>query len=267
MACCIGLMLLASCKKNTAPTLSVFNGVGYATEGTALYSGDEITVGFVATGENLTKMEVSFSQDGTILIYHSEDIEKQANYNFSHIFTVAAVGNVTITGTVTDAVGQTAVCSFNIFCEEKPNTKFLGHYEGNALTTGWIKTEISNVPPMDEEFTDRDVPVTLELAEGENMYEVVGICKINNEEMTCTGTVDGNTVTFEASEESFSYTLGLGDYTLKPEIKMTYNICGTLTNGKLMLNGTCSGHGDINAIIFNGTMEMEATIGGFLTKK
>ena len=46
MACCIGLMLFASCKKDpVAPTISIFNGSGYATENSAYYSGDEIPTG------------------------------------------------------------------------------------------------------------------------------------------------------------------------------------------------------------------------------
>ena len=49
MACCIGLMLLASCKKDpVAPTINVFNGSGYVTENAQIFSGEVITVGFNA---------------------------------------------------------------------------------------------------------------------------------------------------------------------------------------------------------------------------
>ena len=117
MACCIGLMLFASCKKDpVAPTISIFNGSGYATENSAYYSGDEINVGFVATGENLTKLEATVSQHGTVLTTHFENIEKAATYTYSHTFTIEASGTITITGTITDAAGQTATTSFNIIC-------------------------------------------------------------------------------------------------------------------------------------------------------
>ena len=268
MACCLSLMLLASCKKDPiAPTVNVFNGVGYVIEGSFVYSGDEITVGFVATGENLTKMEVTLSQNGSTLSYYSEELEKLASYSLSHTLTVNATGTVTITGTITDATGQTASSSFNILCEEKPNAKFVGHYEGNALATGTMEINM-NGNPFNQEFTDREVPVILDLVEGESMYEVIGTCKINDNEINCKGNVEGNTVTFEAFEEIFTYPINIpGFFSFSPEIKMTYCIRGTLTNGKLMLDGTCSGHGDINTFISSGTLLMESTIGGALTKK
>ena len=268
MACCLSLMLLVSCKKDPiAPTVNVFNGVGYVIEGSFVYSGDEITVGFVATGENLTKMEVTLSQNGSTLSYYSEELEKLASYSLSHTLTVNAIGTVTITGTITDATGQTASSSFNILCEEKPNAKFVGHYEGNALATGTMEINM-NGNPFNQEFTDREVPVILDLVEGESMYEVIGTCKMNDNEITCKGNVEGNTVTFEAFEEIFTYPINIpGFFSFSPEIKMTYCIRGTLTNGKLMLDGTCSGHGDINTFISSGTLLMESTIGGALTKK
>ena len=269
VACCIVLMLLASCKKDpVAPTISVFNGVGYVTEDAFVYSGDEITVGFVATGENLTKMEVTLSQSGTTLTYHAEDIEKLASYSFSHTFTINARGTVTITGTITDAVGQTAISRFNILCEEKPNAKFLGHYEGNALATGTMETNISNLEPMNQEFTDREVPVVLDLYAGEDINEVVGTCKFEDRTIDCNGIVDGDVVTFEAIDDVITFNYDLGGFNVSPELHMTYTIKGTLTtNGKLALDGTCSGHGDINLFIYNGTTKINATVGGSLDKR
>ena len=94
MACCIGLMLLASCKKDPiAPTISVFNGAGYAAENTQIFSGDQVSVGFVATGKDLTQMEVTLSQNGTTITQHSENIEKLDLYNYSHTFDVVATGD------------------------------------------------------------------------------------------------------------------------------------------------------------------------------
>ena len=52
IACCIGLMLFASCKKDPiTPTISVITDTGYVTENAQLFSGDNIKVGFNATGE------------------------------------------------------------------------------------------------------------------------------------------------------------------------------------------------------------------------
>ena len=267
MACCIGLMLLAGCKKNpVAPTISVFNGSGYATENTQVYSGEEITVGFVATGENLTKLEVALSQNGTLLTTHFENIEKQANYNYSHTFVLDASGTVTITGTVTDASGQTASASFNIIYNEKPNAKFVGNYEGNALATGFYEAEVSGMEPVQQEFTDREVPVILDIVAGEGLYEVIGTCTMDDRTMTAIGTVEGNTVTFETINDVITFDYDLGIMVIHPEINVTYSIVGTLDGGKLNLNGNCTGNGVLNYPFINGTINLEATVGGSLNK-
>ena len=269
LTCCIGLMLLASCKKDPiAPTISVFNDAGYVAENTQIFSGDQVTVGFVATGKDLTQMEVTLSQNGTTLTQHSENIEKLDLYNYSHTFSVDATGTVTITGKITDAAGQNAVCSFNILCEEKPNTKFLGHYEGNALATGSFEAEFTGMgmQPIQDEFTDREVPVILDLAEGENMNEVIGTCKMNDREMTCKGTVDGNKIVFEAINDVITFEYDLGVMSINPEINVTYTIVGTLVENQLDLEGTCTGNGDLNYGFFNGTIKLQSSVGGSLNK-
>ena len=272
IAFCLSLILLASCKKDPiAPTINVFNGTGYVTEGSFIFSGDEITVGFVASGENLTKMEITLSQNGSILTYYSEELEKLASYSLSHSFTVDATGSVTIKGTITDAAGQTSFSSFNILCEEKPNAKFVGHYEGNALATGAMEAEFTGMgmqpEPIQEEFTDREIPVILDLYGGENIYEVKGTCKFEDKTMECRGTVDGNVVTFEAINDVVTFNYDLNGFNISPELNMNYTIKGTLTtDGKLAIDGTCTGNGTINLVIYNGTIKIDAIVGGSLNK-
>ena len=267
MACCIGLMLLASCKKDpVAPTIKVFDGAGYAVENTQVFSGDQVTVGFVAMGENLTQIEVTLSQNGTTLTRHSENIEKLDLYNYSHTFSVDAIGTVTITGKITDAAGQTAVCSFNILCEEKPNAKFVGHYEGDALFTGIMKAEFIGMDSMEQEVTDRPVPVTLDLRAGEGLNDVVGTCKTEDQEMEIKGTVDGNSVTFEAVNTTFTFNYPMNGFNVSPTMDVTYNVKGTLNGETLSLDGTCVGIGNLNLIIYNGTIAMDGTLGGSLNK-
>ena len=267
MACCIGLMLFASCKKDPiAPTISVFNGAGYATENTQIFSGDQVTVGFVAMGKDLTQIEVTLSQNGTTITQHSENIEKSDLYNYSHTFDVVASGTVTITGKITDAAGQTAVCSFNILCEEKPNAKFVGHYEGDALFTGIMKAEFIGMDSMEQEVTDRPVPVTLDLRAGEGLNDVVGTCKTEDQEMEIKGTVDGNSVTFEAVNTTFTFNYTMNGFNVSPTMDVTYNVKGTLNGETLSLDGTCVGNGNLNLIIYNGTIAMDGTLGGSLNK-
>ena len=270
LACCIGLMLFASCKKDpVAPTISVFNGEGYATENAQIFAGDQITIGFVATGEDLTQMEVNLSQNGAILTSHSETIEKLANYNYSHTFVVNAAGSVTITGIVTDAAGQTATKSFNINCNEKPNTKFVGRYEGNALANGTMQANISGIDPVNQDFTDYEIPLVLELEAGENPNEVTGTCTIEDRTVDCHGTVEGNVVTFEAIDDTMTFDYNFNGLIISPQLNVTYNIKGTLTEGQLTLSGTCTGNGEIHLYFpfnINGTVDMDATVGGSLTK-
>ena len=265
MACCIGLMLFASCKKDpVAPTIAIASGEGYATENASYYSSDPITVGFVATGENLTQLEVTLTQNGTTLSSHSESIEKQANYSYSHAFTIDASGIVTITGTVTDAAGQTASKSFNITCNEKPNAKFLGRYEGNALATGTMVTNIQGIDPMD--FTDRPVPVILNLESGEKINEVVGTCKVEDRTVECKGTVEGNVVTFSAINDVVTFTHP--DYPMLPiPLNVTYTIKGTLNGEQLALEGDFVGNSQIPmGGEGTATIDMNGTVGGSLEK-
>ena len=267
MACCIGLMLFASCKKDpVAPTISIFNGSGYATENSAYYSGDEINVGFVATGENLTKLEATVSQNGTVLTTHFENIEKEATYTYSHTFTIEASGTITITGTITDAAGQTATTSFNIICNEKPNEKFVGHYEGEALFTGTMEATVSGMEPMQQEVNDRPISVTVDLRAGETVNEVVGTCKTEGQEMEIKGTVDGNTVTFEAANTTVTLNYDLGGFSLQPAVDMTYNVKATLENEKLAIDGNCTGEGEIHMLFYNGTIAIDGLLGGSLNK-
>ena len=262
-------LFLACCKKDPiAPTIGISNGSGYVTENAQMYSGDEITVGFDATGEDLTKLEVTLSANGTILTTHFENIEKQESYSYSHTFTLDANGTVTITGTVTDAAGQTASKSFNVYCEEKPNAKFVGRYHGNALSTGNLHANINGMEPIDEEFTDRETPIVLQLEAGTNINEVVGTCTFEDRSVDCIGTIEGNMVTFETINDVITFNYDMGGFNVSPQLNVTYNIKGTLTDGQLVLDGTCKGNGDINLLfIYSGTVEMDATVGGSLIKE
>ena len=265
MACCIGLMLLASCKKDpVAPTISIY-GNECVTENAQVFSGDEIMVGFQATGEKLTKIEVSITQNNVQLAQDTKTIEAEA-YTYLQKFTINASGTVTIRGTVTDAAGQTATASFNVIYNEKPNEKFVGHYEGNALGTGSYQAEITGTGPIQEEFTDREVPVILDIEAGDNMNEVVATCTIEDRTMTTKGYVEGDKVTFEAINDVVSFAYDLGFMTIYPEVNLTYMVVGTLVESKLNLDGTCTGNGEINAFFYNGTLTVDAIIGGSLNK-
>ena len=266
MACCIGLMLLAGCKKKTAPTITVFQGEGYLTENTQVYANEDLIVGFVVTGENLVTLETKVTKDGTLVSSNTESIDNQASYTSSSHLTLDVIGTVTITGTVTDAAGQTASVSFNIICNEKPNAKFVGHYEGNALATGSYAVEMSNMDPIQQEFTDREVPVILDIVAGEGLYEVIGTCTIDDRTTTATGTVEGDKITFETFDDVITMDYDAGFVTLHPEINVSYTVVTTLNDNQLMLEGNCTGQGAVNYGFFSGNLNLEAVIGGSLNK-
>lgn len=268
LACCIGLMLFASCKKDpVAPTISVITDTGYVTENAQFFSGDYIKVGFNATGEKLTKIEITLTQNGTVINSSQATIENLTSFSHTAAFTVEVTGTVTITGTVTDANGLTASKNFDINFNEKPNAKFIGHYEGDALFTGIMKAEISGFDPIEQEVTDKDVPVVLELRSGETMTEVIGNCKINDQDMELKGTVEGNKVTFEAVNTTVSYNYDMNGYNIPVDVNITYAVTGTLDNETLTLSGTCNGGGEIHLLIYNGTTSIDGTIGGNLVKQ
>ena len=272
LACCIGLMFFASCKKDpVAPTINLLAEVGCVTEDAQVYSGDEFLIGFTGTGENLTQIEIVLSLDGTIVASHTDNLGSQKSdpvkpFTYKHAFTVEAVGTVTVRGTVTDANGTTASKTFEIHFNEKPCAKFLGHYEGEALFTGMMKAEIQGMDPMEQEVTDRAIPVVLDLSEGATITEIISTCKIDDQEMEVKGTVEGNTVTFDAANTTITFDYPVGGFSVSPEVNMTYNVKATLDGEQLNLDGTCVGNGDINLFIYNGTVAIDGTIGGSLEK-
>ena len=268
LACCIGLMLFASCKKDpVAPTINVITDTGYVTENAQIYSGDIIKVGFNATGEKLTKIEITLTQNGTVINSSQATIENQTSFSHTAAFTVEATGTVTVTGTVTDANGLTASKSFNINYNEKPNAKFIGHYEGNALATGSYQAEVSGLEPVQQEFTDREVPVILDIAAGDDINKIVATCTIDDRTMTALGTVEGDKITFETINDVITFDYDLGIMVIHPEINVTYSIVSTLVDGQLNLEGNCTGNGVMNYGFFSGTINLEATVGGSLNKK
>ena len=267
LACCIGLMLFASCKKQVAPTLTLMQGEGYLTENSEVYIHEQTKLGFTATGQKLTHFDVTITQNGEIVSSYPLAINEVDTYTDSITVSIDIVGPVTVTCTVTDAKEQTASKSFNVTCVETPNMKFLGHYEGNALGTGTLIANITGMEPINQEFTDSEVPVILDLEETQGRNEIYGHCIIDGRTLSCAGIVDGDVVTFGAIDDVVTFDYDLGGIQVSPQMNVTYSIHGTLSNGKLMLDGTCLGNGVINLMfIYNGTVDLEANVGGSLDK-
>lgn len=267
MACCIGLMLLASCKKEVKPTLNVFAGPGYASQGTELYSGDDITVGFTATGKDLVQFVMTATNNGNVIYTNTETIGNEANYNYSNTFTLETEGTVTISGTITDAAGNTATTSFDVIYNEKPNAKFLGHYEGTALLNGTINLQQNGQSTFSNEINDYEVSIVMQIEPGMTVYEVVGSITIHEQTQDIKGLVDGNIVTFEGFNDVFSMNIPVGGFSVNPTINTTYNIIGTLEGNILNLNGERTGDGEFNIpFVGSGDIYLDTTISGKLDK-
>ena len=266
MVCLAILALLASCKKDVQPTITVCTDQGYATQNTEVYSGDEIAVAFNVTGENLTQIVINAVQNDTELFTHTEKLANESAYFFAKGFTLETTGTVTITGTVTDAKGNTASKSFDIICNEKPNAKFVGSYKGDAIVTGTYDINIPNMDPLHEDLEDQPFPIVVEIVAGETMDKVKATITIEDQTNTVEGTVNGNSVTFEAVNDSYTMTYEAQGFSIPITLDMTYNFIGTLNEGKLDLSGSCKGGGEFNMSIISGTIELEGTVGGSLDK-
>lgn len=269
LACCIGLMVFASCKKDPVkPTITLLQGGDYLTENAQVYLNESYTIGFTATGEKLTSVEATLTQNGTFLYTTALTIDEQPTYTDTFSIHMEATGTVTITCKVTDAAGQTASASMNVYCEEKPNAKFVGSFAGNALATGTMDVNLVGMEPIHQEITDREVPVIIELHEGLTVNEVVGTCTFEDRVIDCKGTVVDDVVTFEAINDVMLFPYDLGGFTVSPELHLTYNIKGVLNGDKLTLDGTGTGNGDINLFIYNGTVDVDITaVGGELDRQ
>lgn len=264
IACCIGLMLFASCKKDPiAPTIRLYDGEVCVPENAQVFSGDPIVVGFKATGEKLTKIEVSITQNNIVLAQDATAIDAE-DFTYVKDFTIDASGIVTITGTVTDAAGQTATKSFDIVYNEKPNAKFLGIYQGKAYFTGTMEASIAGMEPMHQDVTDQETPITLTVTEGVSMNEV--ICKINDQEETVVGTVEGDKLSIVLTDLPYTFDYDMNGFSISPTLIMNLNLTATLAEGQLTLEGTCKGDGEVNVFIYTGTMAIDGTISGTLDK-
>lgn len=266
MACCIGLMLFASCKKDIQPTINVVTDPGYVSQGSEVFSGDQMLVGFHLTGENLVQIMMIAEQNGAAIFTHSEALENLADYSFTKTFSLTTTGTVTVRGTVTDAKGNTATKSFDIHLNEKPNAKFVGNYKGNILFTGNVNLNLSNQEPQSQVVENQPISTIIDIVPGESIIEVIATITIDQQRYTVKGTVEGNKVVFEAINDVFYYTEPFTGYNFSIPLNMTYTINGTLNSEQLDINGTCQGNGDINMLIITGTMDMNGTLGGSLNK-
>lgn len=270
-------MFFAGCKKSPVlPNISIIKHEGCVYENVQVYSGVEITVGFTCTGESLTQIDVVLSQNDSILARHIDSLYGQRNdpvppYIYKHAFTLEALGPVTVSGTLTDALGHVATTSFVINYNEKPNERFVGHYEGDIFINGNYSADLSVIGLQEGDLDSIPFYTIADITAGENMNEVEAVITLGDNPNTVKGTVDGDNIVFDEINGKFVFDYsydGLFTINIPIELDVTYTMHGTLIDGILNLEGECQGGGDISTLggIVNGPMTMQGTLNGSLTK-
>ena len=157
-------MFLASCKKGPVlPSISILRNQGCVIENSQVYYGGEVTVGFHCTGEHLTQIDVVLSQNDSILARHTDSLNAKrvdpvTSIDYKHPFTLETLGIVTVTGTLTDSLGQVATVSFDINYNETPNMKFVGRFEGDIYICGTYHADLSLVGEQDGDLDSIPLP-------------------------------------------------------------------------------------------------------------
>ncbi len=103
------------------------------------------------------------------------------------------------------------------------------------------------------------------------MNEVVGTLTLGDQPNIVRGIVDGDNIVFDEIHSTFvfDYTYeGFFNINVPITLDAIYSIHGTLNDGHLDMEGTCTGEGEISIMsgMIHGPMEMEGTLSGSLTK-
>jgi hypothetical protein len=277
LSCSLVLMFMVGCKKGPVlPSISILRNQGCVLENSQVYYGGEITVGFHCTGENLTNINVVLSQNDSILACHSDSLNAKrtdpvTSIDYKHPFTLEVLGPVTVTGTLTDSLGQVATISFDINYNETPSMKFVGHYEGKLYICGAYNAELSVIGTQDGDLDSVPFTTIADIFPGEIINEVVANLTLGDSLNVVRGTVDGDNVFFDEINSTFVFDYSYdGFFTINIPIVMDaiYTMHGTLIEGVLYLEGECRGEGDISTLggVINGPMTMSGTLNGSLTK-
>lgn len=113
LACIIGLMFFASCKKDSKLTITPIKTQGYVTDGAEVNIGETIKFGFDATGTDLDVFSYLITA-GDSSVGEEIFLEKQTSYSFTGSYTAENAGTVTIVGTIKNVKGETVTSTMTI---------------------------------------------------------------------------------------------------------------------------------------------------------
>ena len=239
MACFIGLLFFASCKKDestnndpeTPLTITPITEEGFVTDGEEVFVLNSFKYGFVAQGTDLTLFTCTIESGGETTTDETE--LDNATYNsYECTSTPIISGEIKITGTIKNAKGETASATINVIAKETENYKFIGNYDGSLTGSGSIEVmgQSSDIPGFEYE-------TQLELLAGENDNEVKASYVLEGNTYEVKGTCNGNSVDFEPftiNHEESGITMALN-----------IHLAGVIENNNLHVTGTASGEGNI----------------------
>ena len=231
LACIIGLMFCASCKKDTKLTITPIKTQGYVTDGTQVNIGETIKFGFDAEGTDLDIFSYKITA-GDSSIGEEIFLEKQTAYSFTGSYDAEIGGTVTIVGTIKNAKGEIASSTVTFTVLEPENHKFIGNYAGTLK--GQASIEIMG---QTQELDEIEYDAQLELLAGENDNEVKAHYAQEGTEYDVTGVCNGNVVTFEPITVIYSET--------GTDMEIVINLKGTLEGSNLLVEGTAETGGEI----------------------
>lgn len=231
LACIIGLMFFASCKKDTQLTITPIKTQGYVTDGAQVNIGETIQFGFDAEGTDLDDFEYLITAGN-----HSEGeeifLEKLTSYSYTGTYKAEIGGTVTITGTIKNVKGETATSTVTITVLEPENHKFIGNYAGTLKGNATIE-----IMGQTQEMDEIEYDAQLELLAGENDNEVKAHYVQEGTEYDVKGVCEGNVVTFEPITVTYSET--------GTDMEIVINLKGTLEGSYLLVEGTAETEGEI----------------------
>lgn len=239
LACIIGLMLFASCKKdestNNNPddlplTITPITDEGFVKDGDEVFVLNSFKFGFEAQGTDLTLFTCTIESGGETTSDQTE-MENAICNSYECTFMPTVAGEIKITGTIKNAKGETATATITINAIETENHKFIGNYDGPLSGSGSIELmgQSFDIPTFDYDSQ-------LEILVGENGNEILSYYITEGTTYEVKGICNGNDVTFEP-------------FTINYEedgsaMSLAINLIGTLENDNLHVTGTAFSEGE-----------------------
>lgn len=227
LVCLISVAFFASCTPEGQPTISVLNEEGYVQNGDGITSGEDFNFGFVMASSIETGAELATV---AITVNDTTITEKISGTEFTYkgvanITLTRELPTATITATVTDAKGETAVATITVSIEESQ--------ELVATPFEWYRLGV-NITGLDEFGLSwkgnypRDTYAKLEPKEGVRLYI------FNSEDWTNTTDVVEKAALFNKAIEEMNPAQEYFNVNVT-QAEMTYDdVIGTI-----MPDGTC----------------------------